>query len=239
MNEQLQRLYALHLVDERIYQARQGLAALEQPHPVAQQLQKILTELQRQETLLHKAQTELRGAELDLKSLEEKRAQDNKKLYGGTLVGTRELQALEREIEGLGRSISAGESRVLEAMERIEPVQANVNKLKEYQKAAEAKLAQVTREREQQKKKLQADHAAAEPLREPAAREADPALLREYERIRARRGHPGLAVVANGSCGQCHTSVPTLVMRDLIDGKVIQCDTCSRIYYLPPVNASE
>lgn len=236
MNPLLDKLYALHLVDDRIHRAQQGLAALEGPPPVAAQLQKINAELAKYEAHLHKIQADLKDAELQLRTLEGKREADKQKLYGGKIVGTRELQALEREIEGLGATIATGEERVLAAMERVEPVQANVNKLKEYKKAAEAKLEADSRTRETERKKFQADMAAAQPLREPAAREVDPELLSSYERVRTRRGHPGLAVVQHASCGQCHNSIPSMVMRKLMEGEVVTCDTCSRIYYLPPGN---
>lgn len=239
MNESLQRLHALHLIDERIHQARQGLAALEQPHPVEQQIQKIDTERAKQESMLQKTQLSLKDAELQLKSLEQRREQDTQKLYGGKIVGTRELQALEREIEGVGQSIAAGEEKVLAVMERLESVQASVNKLRDYQKAGEAKLAAVQKEREQDRKRLQADLTAAQTLREPAAREVEPGLLSDYERIRARKGHPGLAVIEGGSCGVCHNSIPSMVMRELYEGKVLHCDTCSRIYYLPLQQAEQ
>jgi predicted nucleic acid-binding Zn-ribbon protein len=234
MNEQLDRLYRLHVVDEHIHRAQQGLKALEEPPPLEAQLQKVKAELARQETLLHKAQADLKDLELQLKSVEGKREQDRQKLYGGKIVGTKELQALEREIESLEHSIGDAEGRVLEAMDKVEPIQANVNKLKEYQSAAEAKLAALGEEREKARRKLQADLITAQPMREPSAREVDPALLTDYEKIRARRGHPGLAVIEGGSCGFCHTSIPSMVMRELRDGDVLHCDTCSRIYYLPP-----
>ncbi|MBW3625055.1 MAG: hypothetical protein KY468_16780 [Armatimonadetes bacterium] len=239
MNEAMQKLHDLHRIDERIHRVQKNLAALEEPPPLTAQLKKVIAELERQEAMLQKAQVNLREAELNLKSLEAKREQDRQKLYSGKMVGTRELQALEREIENLGNAVSAAEERVLEAMEQIEPLQANVGKLKEYQANGEAKLDSLQREREQARKKLQADLAEARPLRDPAAQAVEPGLLNTYEKIRARLGHPGLSVVTGGACGFCHTSLPSFVMRELQEGKVLQCDSCSRIYYLPEAESTE
>ena len=91
---------------------------------------------------------------------------------------------------------------------------------------------------EAERKRLRADLAQAEPLRPPAASAVDPSLLRRYDHIWRDKGHPGLAVVSGGSCGHCHTSVPGLVMRRLREGTdILQCDNCTRIYYLPPTES--
>ena len=234
MNESLRQLYALHLIDERLNRIRQGLAALDAPPPIALQLQRIEAELGKQEAALRKARADLQDVELQLRTLEEKREADRRKLYGGKVVATRELQALEHEIETLGTAIGAHEERVLEAMERVEPLQAAVDKLREYQKTARERLAALRQTQEEERRRLTADLAQAEPLREPAAREVDPALLRLYDHIRRDKGHPGLAVIQGGSCGNCHTAVPSLVMRKLREeDTILRCDHCTRIYYLP------
>ena len=233
MNELLQPLYALHLLDDRIHHARQGIAALDAPPPLAAQQQRIRAELAKQEPALRKARGDLLDAELQLRSLEERREGDRKKLYGGKIVGTRELQALEHEIETLGASIGACEERVLAAMEKVEPLQAAVEKLHHYDKTAEEKLAALRQSQEKDRKRLLADIARDEPLRAEAVKTVDPALLRTYETIRQKRGHPGLAVIEGNACGSCHTSIPTMVLRELREGKkIIQCDNCTRIYYM-------
>jgi predicted nucleic acid-binding Zn-ribbon protein len=172
--------------------------------------------------------------------LEERKKNDHQKLYSGKIVGTRELQALEHEIETLGASISAGEDRVLEAMEKVEPLQAAVDKLRGYKKTAEEQLAALRAKQEVERKRFQADLAQAEPLRAPAAQAVDPSLLRSYEGIRRERKHPGLSVIHANACGHCHTSIPAFVMRRLQEGnEIIQCDNCTRIYYLPAVESVE
>jgi predicted nucleic acid-binding Zn-ribbon protein len=227
-------LYQLYLLDDRLDRARKDLAALDAPLPVAAQLDKILSELSKQEAALRKCNADLKDAEMKLRSLEEKREQDKKRLYGGKVIGTRELQALEREIENLGRSIGEGEDRVLEAMNRVEPFKANVEKLQQYKKAAEEKLAAQKATQEETRKRLKADVAQTEPLRAQAVHAVEPELLQRYEQIRSRYSRPGLSVVRNASCGQCHNAVPSMVMRQLQDRQtVIQCDSCFCIFYLP------
>ncbi len=232
MNSSLDALYLLHLVDDRIHRACAGLKALDQPPPLAVQLHRITEELARQEAAQLRARAAQQEAELELKTLEARRDADTKKLYGGQIVATRELQALEHEIAHIGGLISAAEEKVLEAMEAVDPIHSAVEKLRGYRKAAEAKLAATQVEREGERRRLQADLAQAEPLRPPAAAHVDPALLHSYDQIRARRGHPGLALVVNATCGQCHTSVPSLVLSRVRKGEIVQCDTCNRLYHL-------
>jgi predicted nucleic acid-binding Zn-ribbon protein len=239
MNEDLLPLHQLFLMDDRLDRARKELAALDEPLPVAIQRDKIVTELGKYEAALKKATVALREAESDLKALEAKREEDKKKLYGGKIVATRELQALEREIEKLGQSISAGEDRVLEAMSKIEPLQASADKLAQYKKAAEAKLAGLLATQEEKRKRLRADIAQSEPMREIAHQKVEPALLRQYEQIRNRLKRPGLSVISGGACGICHTSVPSMVIRRLQESDdIIQCDTCNCIYFLPQESRS-
>jgi uncharacterized protein len=238
MNEHLRDLYELHLVDDRIHHAQQGLAALDVPHPLVQQHQRIVAELGKQEAALAKSKAELQDFELRLRSMESKREADRTKLYGGKIVGTRELQALEQEIHSLDGLIDAGEGKVLEAMEKVEPIQAAVDKLRSYKKSAEEKLAALNSSHEIDRKRFLADLNQSQSLRAQAVENVDPALLKQYDQIRRIKGHPGIAVVQGGACGCCHTSIPTMVMRKLLEGQsIIQCDNCLRIYYLPGTGA--
>ena len=234
MDERFGKLYELHMVDDRFHAAQRAMAALDQPPPVAEQHQRIVAELARQEPLLARLRDALQSEEAELKALEKKQKADTKKLYGGEIVATRELQGLQHELETLAVAISAHEEKVLAWMEKVDPVQAGVETLKQYQAAAERKLAEHHKSCLSERRRLRADLAAAEPLRAPAAAAVEEELLKLYELIRRQKGHPGMAVVRDGGCGQCHTSVPGMVMRRLREGsEAVQCDNCSRIYYLP------
>ena len=61
-------------------------------------------------------------AERELKATEDRALQVNKRLYGGTVSASRELQAMANDVEGLRRRASELEDRVLGLMEEREPL---------------------------------------------------------------------------------------------------------------------
>jgi C4-type zinc ribbon domain len=64
-----------------------------------------------------------------------------------------------------------------------------------------------------------------------------PAIYKNYERIRSRRG-AAVAEVIDSRCSVCHITVRPLHLQDLKHGEqVLFCESCQRIlYYNPPQN---
>ena len=73
------------------------------------------------------------------------------------------------------------------------------------------------------------ERAAQRPI---AAQEVPPALLARYEAIRKKYDGIGMARISKtGSCEACGTRLPTKVVEDVKDGRVVTCEACHRILY--------
>lgn len=154
------------------------------------------------------------------------------RLYSGSVVAPRELQALSAEVEGLRRRQRSLEDEVLEVMEVREPVDAESARLaREHQglriegQRLDGLLAAGEHEIDGQ---IEAEQAA----RDGAAPEVPDELLATYDRLRARLGGVGVARVEAGRCTGCHLHLSAVELDHLRragDGAVVRHEECGRI----------
>jgi predicted nucleic acid-binding Zn-ribbon protein len=230
----LSGLLALQDLDTRIDQEHRRREHL----PERAELAQVEAELSRAESAcseLALALEEVAGrqgeAERELRATEQRIAQVNARLYGGSVSASRELQALAADVEGLRQRASELEDRVLLAMEEREPLDARmaqldqeISRLGERRAAAQAKLASAEAE-------INADLARLEASRPALAGEVTE-LLSAYERLRARLGGVAVARLVGGRCDGCHLSLPAVELdriRHQPPGKLEYCEQCGRI----------
>jgi predicted nucleic acid-binding Zn-ribbon protein len=176
---------------------------------------------------------ERQGAlEGDLSATEERAAAVSRRLYGGEVSASRELQALAADIDSLKARASALEDQVLEVMEEREPLDARLSDLSN-------ELAGVEQRRRGLAAALAASEAAVDEQlgdlagrREVAARAVPADLAATYDRLRARLGGIAVARLVGSHCDGCHLTLPAAELdriRHLPDGEVVTCDQCGRI----------
>ncbi len=171
-------------------------------------------------------------AERELKATEDRIVQVNKRLYGGTVSASRELQAMANDVEGLRRRASELEDRVLGLMEEREPLDKQLGE-------HDARLALLSQRRSDLSQQLQAaetDLDASLSLlqaeRQEAAGGINPQLLSGYERLRERLGGVAVARLVGGRCDGCHLSLPAMELdriRHDAAGSLEYCEQCGRI----------
>jgi predicted nucleic acid-binding Zn-ribbon protein len=170
--------------------------------------------------------------EAELTATEQRIADVNRRLYGGEVSASRELQAMADEVKSLEARKSQLEERVLEVMEEREPVDSEVaglraeavalaNDAKRLQQAIAAAEAEIDREL--------ADEIAR---REVEAQSVPSDVLRTYEQLRTRFAGIGVSRLVSGSCTGCHLALPASELariRHEPDDAIILCDQCGRI----------
>jgi uncharacterized protein len=144
------------------------------------------------------------------------------RLYSGQVSATRDILAMQAEVDSLKARRSSLEDELLASMEEDEPLAAQVAAFE----AEEAGL-----------------HAAADRLRrviveaEREARAADAAgvpesLIATYERLRTKLGGVGAARLVGPSCSGCHLTLPVQevarIKREPPESLIL-CDQCGRI----------
>lgn len=231
MKEQVLALYELQGLDVRIAGINEALGRLDGARALRTRLASAKKTLQDAEAALHEVETELKDNELKLKSIDEKRGSYEKRLYGGGSRSSRELSAMEKEVELLKGQQGQLDGRVLELYDRVEAAKA---RFVDARKAVEHLESEVTRALSQEaaeRQRLEAELAEVRSEREEAASKiTDRALMSRYESLVARTGGTGVARVVNGKCEGCRVSVTSFTIRNLLEDKDVErCENCGRI----------
>jgi predicted nucleic acid-binding Zn-ribbon protein len=161
-----------------------------------------------------------------------RRAELERRMYGGQVTATRDLQVMDEEVKHLVRHISELEDREIEIMEALEPIDGELA-------TAEAERQGLRRDRDRLRAAIgdavvgiDADLAAQSEARVAAAAAVPADLLARYERLRTQLAGTGAARLVGGSCSGCHLSLPAMEVdriRKAPPDEVIICDQCGRI----------
>jgi len=234
MKEQLNALYALQSFDVQIARANAGLAAMD--GAIAQRKKYAAGKKQSEAaaaTLLEE-EVELKDSELKLKSIDAKRTATEKKLYGGMVSSPKELSSLEKEIEHLKGQQSQLDGRVLELYDSVEALREKAKAAKALKDSLEQQARAAMAKEAVERKRLEAEVAELEPLRElMAGKVTDKQLMSRYEAIRKKTGGTAVAKIIEHKCGGCHVAVTTFTIRNIFEEKGIEyCENCGQILML-------
>jgi predicted nucleic acid-binding Zn-ribbon protein len=155
-----------------------------------------------------------------------------KRLYAATGSSSRDLQAMQDEVQHLTDRRAELEELELVAMLEQDPIDAELTALgasiAPMQARAEELRGQVTHDR----REIDAALASATSSRAAEAALLPTALADRYERLRARLKGTGAARLIKNHCDGCHlelSSVEVERIRALPAGEVATCEQCGRI----------
>ena len=172
------------------------------------------------------------AAERELRATEERIAQVNARLYGGSVSATRELQAMVADVDGLKNRASALEDKALAAMEEREPLDARMAELDQEAARLNERGEQVRERLGVTEAQVDAELEKLEAGRPGLVGPVPPELLKAYERLRGRLGGVAVARLVGGRCDGCHLSLPAVDLdriRHQPVAKIEYCDQCGRI----------
>jgi len=171
--------------------------------------------------------------ENEIDSLERKEAAERTRMFDGSIVNQKELDALQHEIDGLKKRRSDREDELLALMEQREELEraaevsdaASVRLRSDLDgavEAAEAELATTRAELE----RLAGTRDTLVPL-------VDPELFERYEDLREAKRGVGAAAIVDGVCQACHEQISAVELDRLKHGDGIRrCPNCRRIVVL-------
>ncbi len=190
-----------------------------------------LEKLSSRNTDLSRSQQRL---EDEVASVEQKRAEVDRKLAGGTVP--RELQALVDEGDSLRRRQRSLEDDLLEVMELAEPVAAQLAASEEQQRDLRGRLEVARTALTAAESTVDAELREAEAERAGAAAAIADPLLKEYERLRARLDGVAVSELVGTTCTGCHTTLAAMecerIRREPPDA-LVHCEPCGRIVVRP------
>lgn len=157
---------------------------------------------------------------------------ENLRLYDGSVTAHKDLQAIQHELDTLGRRRDEIEDQVLEAMELGEPLD---QALAEFDR----KLAAVQARRDEANESLAASQATIDSeieseraQRIEAVAQVEPPLVEIYEASRAACGGIGICRLIDKTCQGCHLTLSAVEydrLRKEPDDAIVRCGECNRI----------
>ncbi len=231
MKEQLAALYALQQQDSKLEALKRQFALLDSGKAEKTAYDAADAADKEAAAALSTASGELKDTELEQEQVETKRKEYETKLYSGKVTNPKELQAMQDEVEMLGRMRTKLEDKVLVLTEQVE------NRKKEHTVTSSA----AKKSKAALKAKIAAYKAIAESVRVEAQEVVDqrqtfvtgiPApLLKRYDVMRTSKA--GIAIVNiedKIACGGCKMALPSSLITRVREGSNLEyCQNCGRI----------
>jgi predicted nucleic acid-binding Zn-ribbon protein len=226
---QIDTLLELQALDTQIERLRREIARLDTGAELRRRWEALRGHCEKLEAGLRAARTELADAELELKGVEQKKKEFERRLYEGKVTNPKELTAIEREIEMLGRYRGTLDERTLTAMDAIEKAETELTRYTTARDRAQAAWTAQDKAYREAKAKLEAELAEITPRRAAVASEVEAATLRRYEDLRGRAANLAIARIGDGSCGGCHTNLARAMLQRVHEGSAyVYCENCRR-----------
>jgi predicted nucleic acid-binding Zn-ribbon protein len=159
-------------------------------------------------------------------------AEVDQKLYSGTVTSPRELQAMQADVEMLKRHRSDLEDRELEVMEEREALDEQITSREDASSRDGEDALRLASTITAAEAEIDAEIAAQQAARADVASRVPDALLRDYERRRARNRGAGAARLVGSTCQACHLTIPSTEaeqIRRAAGASVAYCDNCGAI----------
>ncbi len=157
-----------------------------------------------QRDVLAKRESEV---EAELAATEQRAATVSRRLYGGEVSASRELQAMAADVENLKVRASELEDQGLALLEEREPLDARVGELEAQMSEVDSNRRSVADTVAQSEAAEDGEIAQLEQDREKAASAVPADLLASYERLRTRLGGVGAARLVGNHCDGCHLAL--------------------------------
>jgi predicted nucleic acid-binding Zn-ribbon protein len=230
VSEELSVLYKVQVADTEIARREQALATLDTGAELEREMAALRSELGQLGQAREAAENENLDRELEAKTLEEKRDRFQKQLYSGAVTNPRQLADLQNEVAMLAREIGKTDDCLLELMEEMERLRAEIAEREAKAAELEARVAETRGKHEKTSGRLREEIVELKLERKELAGHVSARLLQRYDQIRERSGGLGLVKVMDETCPGCHIGLPSETVKAMKAGREVQqCDHCARI----------
>jgi predicted nucleic acid-binding Zn-ribbon protein len=181
------------------------------------------------------AETEKLRQEKDRVFQDEGKKATDRRMRMNRIKNSKELMALQREIDLIKQGNSEREDELIKLMEETDRANSEIKG-----KAEELAKLQAEWDREQEELRSQItgiDQAVSEAAtrRQTIAAQVAGDLISRYELIFSRRGGTAVVEVTGGICQGCYMNVPPQLWNEIIRSeKVHLCPSCQRILHYKP-----
>ncbi len=225
-------LYRLQLLDSRLDEIHARMEQIRQALEDDASLRAAKEQLAAAETDHKAAVHVLKQAEAEAEKVKDKIKQSEKSLYSGNVKNPKELQDLQNETAALKRHLTLLEERQLEAMLAEETAQQAWEMARQHLAKVEARLTNHMQALTQERAELEKDLARLTAERQAALAPLDAQSVSTYETLRAQRKGLAVAMVNEGACAACGTTLtPAQQQSARSTAQLYHCPTCGRVLY--------
>ena len=195
-------------------------------------MQELDQALKAKESEVHENNRTQKRLEDEVATVEERIENQKRKLYGGEVIAIKELQALEKDIESLKERQIAIEDQIIEVMELNEPIQSEIQNLTTQQEGNKENEENLSEALQEATKKIEFRINQIKVEITHLTNDLPNELISEYESLRSRPGHVGIAKLVNRTCNGCNLELPAVEVdriKKLSEDSIINCEECGCI----------
>jgi hypothetical protein len=143
-----------------------------------------------------------------------------------------EFQAIGHEIQRYEKEIQQIEDQELELMDQLDKMKVEVAAEEKKTATANESFARQKTDMESKDKALEARLAELTKEREEIAAKIDEDLLSRFDRLMASKGDAAVVALEHEVCTGCHMKITTQTVHRVKSGKeIVSCEQCGRILF--------
>jgi hypothetical protein len=152
-----------------------------------------------------------------------------------TVKTNKEYTAILHETDAIKTKITEIEDKELEIMELLDTKEQEIPGLEAEFKGEEDQFRQYKQQKETEQARAQKELEEAEAQRAALAKDIDPNLASQYDRVRKARDNVAVVMIKGDTCQGCHQNLQPQVALEVRTGlKVHQCQSCDRFLCFIP-----
>jgi hypothetical protein len=228
--ERILELQELDTAIDRLEHRREQLEAGEELSAARKELEVAESQLGELRLASDAVDASSRRLENEIESFGAKLAAEEKRMYDGTIVNTKELEALQHEISNLKERRTRAEDELLEQMERREDLDARAAEASKEVDAARIRAEAVGGDAIRELDEIATGLATKRAEREALIPAFDEDLVELYDDMRRQKHGVGAAAIDDGVCQACHEKLSAVELDKLKHTEgVKRCEYCRRI----------
>ena len=228
--DRLLELQELDLSIDRLRARREVLESGEDVRTARAGLEEAEGRLGELKVALDSLDREQRRLEGDVDPLTRKADSEQARMYDGSVVNPKELDAIQHEVANLRQRASRIEDELLEQMERREDLETRIKQAEAEAAEARDRLTEISGDSVHELEDISKGLAERIAEREQLVPALDEELVELYEDLRRQKRGVGAAALVDGVCQGCHQKLSAMELSRLKrQGGVKRCEYCRRI----------
>lgn len=234
--EQLKLLWDLQELEREIFrkdEEMQKIPSVQDYGTQKKEVSLLQDSIHKQQEKLEADKKKLRRGEMNLKNINETITDLSKKLYGGEVQSTRELENMEKKLSSLQAEQSSVEDEILSMMEELESEEEKLSELRRQEEKETLRLQQIKSKAQRELNAARGELTRLNEQRDQILEKVEPSLLQKYKDLSRKMKGQCISLVKDNFCGICNVSLPSAFRaRILTPGQLVFCENCGSLLVL-------